>query len=99
EEVVSIFLRHRLVGSLIVSGPQDADDAGWFRFGLLHAYAFALFETEPSVEVTTALRSDELRHIRASAFAAALLLPRSGLETAIAGLDKGRPSRRALAVF
>jgi hypothetical protein len=100
EEALSIFLRHRRVGSLIISGPENGEDPGWFRFGLLHAYAFALFDSEPSsVQVTTVRRSDELEHIRASAFVAAFLLPRSGLEAAMAGLDKGRPSRRALAVF
>jgi hypothetical protein len=51
------------------------------------------------VLVTTVDSSDDLSEIRANAFAAAFFLPRSGLESAIASLDKGRPSRRALAVF
>lgn len=101
EEVLGIFLRDRSVGSVIiaaddiVSGARDRS----LRFGFLRGYALALFEPEQSVVVTTLARSDELEQMRANAFAAALLLPRSGLESAVAGVDKGRPSRRALAVF
>jgi len=69
------------------------------RWGLLHGYALALFDWERSLVVTTPVDSDELIQIRANAFAAAFLLPESGIETEISGLDKGRPSRRALAVF
>lgn len=96
EEVAGIYVRHSSVGSLIVTGTEDTRVP---RFGLLHEYAFALFERERSLIVTTPLNSDELIQIRADAFAAAFLLPQSGIESAIAVLDKGRPSRRALAVF
>lgn len=103
EEICSIFMRDDSMGSLIVIRPDGiatgAEDTATLRFGLLHGYALALFEREQSVEVTTLGSSDELTRIRAEAFAGAFLLPRSGLEAAIAGLDKGRPSRRALSVF
>lgn len=96
EEVTGIRLRHPLVGSLVITG---ADDDRVSRWGLLHQYAFALFETGRSLVVSTPINANELIHIRASAFAAAFLLPQAGIESAIEGLDKGRPSRRALAVF
>jgi len=96
EEVIGIYLRHSSVGALVITG---TDDTRVSRLGLLHEYAFALFEKERSLIVTTPMNSDELIQIRASAFAAAFLLPQSGIESAIGGLDKGRPSRRAFAVF
>ena len=103
EEVLGIFIRHRSIGSLIIARRDEIASGGgdvWsLRFGLLHSYALALFETDQPVLVTTLDSSDELSEIRANAFAAAFLLPRSGLESSIASLDKGRPSRRALAVF
>jgi transcriptional regulator with XRE-family HTH domain len=96
EEVIGIYLRHPSVGALVII---DTSDARLSRLGLLHEYAFALFEKERSLVVTTPMNADELIQIRASAFAAAFLLPQSGIESAIGGLDKGRPSRRAFAVF
>src|SRR5262245_33358248 len=100
EDVLGIFLRDLSIGSLIVTPPDHmgGTENGASRFGLLHGYALALFETESAV-VTTLAGSNELAHMRADAFAAAFLLPRSGLESTIAVLDKGRPSRRSLAVF
>jgi transcriptional regulator with XRE-family HTH domain/Zn-dependent peptidase ImmA (M78 family) len=96
EEVGGIYVRHPTVGSLVITGTEDARVP---RFGLLHEYAFALTEKDRSLIVTTPLNSDQLIQIRADAFAAAFLLPQSGIESAIGSLDKGRPSRRALAVF
>jgi Zn-dependent peptidase ImmA (M78 family) len=96
EEVVDIYLRHRSVGSLLITGIEDI---GLQRFGLLHGYALGLFDRERSLIVTTPVSSDELIQIRSNAFAASFLLPHSGIEAAIASLDKGRPSRRAFAVF
>jgi Zn-dependent peptidase ImmA (M78 family) len=81
---------------LFVTGRNDI---GSQRFGLLHGYALELFDWERAFVVTTPPSSEELIQTRAAAFAAAFLLPRSGVEAVIAGLDKGRPSRRALAVF
>src|SRR5262249_9169885 len=100
ENVLSIFLRDRSIGSIIITPPNHTDgtENGASRFGLLHGYAQALFERAPAI-VTTLAASDELSQLRADAFAAAFILPRSGVESAIAGLDKGRPSRRSLAVF
>jgi transcriptional regulator with XRE-family HTH domain len=96
EEIAGIYLRHPSIGLLIVAGRNDI---GSQRFGLLHGYALELFDWERAFVVTTPVSSEELIQIRATAFAAAFLLPQAGVEAAIAGLDKGRPSRRALAVF
>jgi len=96
DDVVGIYLRHGAVGSLVITG---SNDVGSQRWGLLHGYALALFDWERRLVVTTPVDSDELIQIRANAFAAAFLLPQSAIETEIAVLDKGRPSRRALAVF
>ena len=96
EEVIGVYLQHRSVGSLLITGSEDIDSQ---RFGLLHGYALGLFDSARLLIVTTPLSSEELIQIRANAFAAAFLLPHGGIETTIAGLDKGRPSRRAFAVF
>src|SRR5688572_6673512 len=75
EEVLGIFIRHRSIGSLIIARRDEIASGGgdvWsLRFGLLHSYAFALFETDQPVLVTTLDSSDELSEIRANAFAAA----------------------------
>ena len=95
DEVIGVYLQHRSVGSLLITG-SDIDSQ---RFGLLHGYALGLFDWARLLIVTTPLSSEELIQIRANAFAAAFLLPHAGIETTIAGFDKGRPSRRAFAVF
>jgi transcriptional regulator with XRE-family HTH domain/Zn-dependent peptidase ImmA (M78 family) len=96
EDVLEIFVRHRTLGPLVAVSSADATSR---RFDLLHGYAHALIEWDQSTFVTTPLDSDDLVETRANAFATAFLLPREGIERSIAGLDKGRPSRRALAVF
>src|SRR5262245_41717856 len=90
DNVFGIFLRDPSIGSIIITPPDhlDGTENGASRFSLLHGYAQALFETARAI-VTTLAASDELAQMRADAFAAAFLLPRSGLESAIAGLDKG----------
>ena len=103
DHVLSIVIRDSSIGTLVVTSRNEVEDeveGAWSkRVCLLQGYALAMFERQHSVDISTLAHSDLLTEIRANAFVAAFLLPRSGLETAVAGLDKGRPSRRALAVF
>jgi Zn-dependent peptidase ImmA (M78 family) len=49
--------------------------------------------------VSRSSERDDLREVRANAFAAAWLMPDEGILDAVALLGKGRPSRQAAAVF
>ena len=95
ENVSGLAVHHRSIRpGVFVNGRQSAAAR---RFSLAHEYAHALFDRK--VSVTKRENSDELTERRANAFAAAFLLPRSGVEEALSSLSKGLPSRRTHVVF
>lgn len=73
----------------------------WYRrrFSYAHEYAHVLFDRDRLGAISVASERDDLREVRANAFAAAFLLPRSGVERFIENLGKGRPSRSRAQVF
>lgn len=73
----------------------------WYRrrFSYAHEYAHVLFDRERLGTVSVASERDDLREVRANAFAAAFLLPRGGVVRFIENLGKGRPSRSRAQVF
>lgn len=68
------------------------------RFSYAHEYGHALFDDE-AVRLTQQSNASELVEKRANAFAAAFLMPASGVEDQLRQLDKGRPSRQAQSVY
>jgi Zn-dependent peptidase ImmA (M78 family) len=69
------------------------------RFSYAHEYGHALFDRDEAVRLTQRSNASELVEKRANAFAAAFLMPASGIEDQLRQLDKGRPSRQAQIIY
>jgi Zn-dependent peptidase ImmA (M78 family)/transcriptional regulator with XRE-family HTH domain len=69
------------------------------RFSYAHEFGHALFDRDEAVRLTQQSNASELVEKRANAFAAAFLMPASGVEDQLRQLDKGRPSRQAQIVY
>lgn len=69
------------------------------RFSFAHEYAHLLFDRRAEGLVSHADARDDLREVRANAFAAAFLMPDTAVRSFVAGLAKGRPSRMQAVVY
>ncbi len=69
------------------------------RFSLAHEYCHVLLDRDTRGRVSRTTDREDLREIRANAFAAAFLMPGAGVLDAVAHLGKGRQSRQPAAVF
>jgi Zn-dependent peptidase ImmA (M78 family)/DNA-binding XRE family transcriptional regulator len=92
-----LFLRLVDVGSVIVVNADYGSVRR--RFSVLHAYAQALFECGDVIKTTEQSSAGELIAKRASAFAAAFLLPESGIRQVLESLGKGQPSRKSFVLL
>jgi Zn-dependent peptidase ImmA (M78 family)/transcriptional regulator with XRE-family HTH domain len=69
------------------------------RFSYAHEYGHALFDRDEAVRLTQQSNASELVEKRANAFAAAFLMPASGVEDQLRQLDKGGSSRQAQIIY
>jgi Zn-dependent peptidase ImmA (M78 family)/DNA-binding XRE family transcriptional regulator len=69
------------------------------RFSYAHEYGHALFDRDEAVRLTQQSNASELVEKRSNAFAAAFLMPASGVEDQLRQLDKGRPSRQSQIIY
>ena len=69
------------------------------RFSFAHEYAHILFDRRAEGLVSHADARDDLREVRANAFAAAFLMPDTAVRSFVAGLAKGRSSRMQAVVY
>ena len=92
-----LFLRHPSIGLAILV--NSSHPRGRKRFSFAHEYAHALLDRDRNITVSSTDNSSAMVERRANAFAAAFLMPRSGVYEALRSLDKGLPSRRAQTVF
>ena len=69
------------------------------RFSFAHEYAHVLLDRDTHGRISRATERDDLREVRANAFAAAFLLPESGVREAVEEMGKGRPSRLSATIF
>jgi len=69
------------------------------RFSWVHEYAHILLDRERRGMVSRDSEREDLREVRANAFAASLLLPEGGVGDFLAGLGKGRGSRERWEVY
>ena len=69
------------------------------RFAVLQAYAHVLFERGKVIGTTKRSSAGELTAKRATAFAAAFLLPEKGLREQLESFGKGHASRKGYAVL
>ena len=92
-----LFLRHPSIGLAILVNASHP--RGRKRFSYAHEYAHALLDRNRNITVSSTDNSSELVERRANAFAAAFLMPRSGVYDTLRSLDKGLPSRQEQTVF
>lgn len=97
DTISGLFLRHPSIGLAILVNSKHV--RGRKRFSYAHEYAHALMDRERSVRVSSTDNSSEMVERRANAFAAAFLMPRSGVYDALRSLDKGLPSRQEQTVL
>ena len=69
------------------------------RLAIAHGYAHVVCEPMGTIRVCTKANANELIERRAAAFAAAFLLPASGIVDMVRGLGKGQPSRQVQWTF
>jgi hypothetical protein len=92
DELSGLFIAHASVGhAIVVNGTNDAIRQ---RLAIAHGYAHAVSEPMGTIRVCTNANAKELIDRRAAAFAAAFLLPASGVADTVHRLGKGQPSRQ-----
>jgi transcriptional regulator with XRE-family HTH domain len=92
DELSGLFIAHPSVGhAIVVNGTHDAICQ---RLAIAHGYAHAVCEPMGTIRVCTTANAKELVERRAAAFAAAFLLPASGVAGTVHRLGKGQPSRQ-----
>lgn len=69
------------------------------RFSYAHEYAHVLLDRDLQANVSEQRNANDLREKRANAFAAAFLMPESGVKSFIRDLNKGQPSRLDTPLF
>ncbi len=69
------------------------------RFSFAHEYAHVLADRDRFGLISTTADRENLIEVRANAFAADFLMPRTGVRELVAGLGKGKPSRTSTEVF
>jgi Zn-dependent peptidase ImmA (M78 family) len=97
DELSLLFIAHASVErALVVNVTHDAVRQ---RLAIAHGYAHAVCEPMGSIRVCTKGNANELIERRAAAFAAAFLLPASGVVDTVRGLGKGQASRQVQWLF
>lgn len=97
DELSLLFIAHASVErALVVNVTHDAVRQ---RLAIAHGYAHAVCEPMGSIRACTKANADELIERRAAAFAAAFLLPASGVVDTVRGLGKGQASREVQWLF
>jgi Zn-dependent peptidase ImmA (M78 family)/DNA-binding XRE family transcriptional regulator len=86
-EMSGLFLKHVSMGMVILVSSGHVP--GRRRFSYAHEYGHALMDRDQGVTVTTSENRSDLREVRANAFAAAFLLPKSGVLHFLGTRQKG----------
>jgi transcriptional regulator with XRE-family HTH domain len=97
EGLSALFIAHASVGrAIVVNMTHDPVNQ---RLAIMHSYAHAVCEPLGAIRVCGKANADELIERRAAAFAAAFLLPTTGMVDMVRGLRKGQASRQVQWVF
>lgn len=99
DEISGIFLSDKEDGlAILINGSQSHV---WVRrrFSYAHEYGHALFDRDEPVRLTQQSNASELVEKRANAFAAAFLIPASGMEDQLRQLNKGQSSRQSQIIY
>ena len=96
-DMSGLFMQHPAIGLVTIANRHHALSRR--RFSFAHEYGHSLMDRDRDVQVSTTGNSEDLVEKRANAFAAAFLLPASGVELFLANLDKGRSTRQQQLVY
>ncbi len=98
KEMSGMFLRHPSFGMAILVNFSHARPRK--RFSYAHEYAHALLDRKKrSLTVSRVSNRQELAEVRANAFAATFLMPKTGVLAFLAHRNKGIASRENIAVY
>ncbi len=97
DEMSGLFLHQPALGLVVLVNYDHP--RGRKRFSYAHEYAHALLDRKKTITVTSRQNANELMEKRANAFAASFLLPKVGVESFLATLNKGGASRRTFHVY
>ncbi|MCA9171504.1 MAG: ImmA/IrrE family metallo-endopeptidase, partial [Planctomycetales bacterium] len=90
DDMSGLFLKHSSIGLCILVNFDHVRARK--RFSYAHEYAHALLDRENTATVSLVRNRSDLHEVRANAFAAAFLLPRSGVWAFLNARFKGGPS-------
>ena len=90
DQMSGLFLRHSSIGLCILVNYDHARARK--RFSYAHEYAHSLLDRSESVTVSLEQNRSDLSEVRANAFAASFLLPRSGVWAFLKARSKAGPS-------
>jgi Zn-dependent peptidase ImmA (M78 family)/transcriptional regulator with XRE-family HTH domain len=97
DEISGMFLRHSSIGMVILVNFGHARSRK--RFSYAHEYAHSLLDRSTPITVSRSVDRSQLSEVRANAFAAAFLMPESGVIAFLAHRNKGLGSREAIPVY
>jgi Zn-dependent peptidase ImmA (M78 family)/transcriptional regulator with XRE-family HTH domain len=97
ESMSGLFINHASIGFAILVNRKHGSTRR--RFSYAHEYGHALFDRVETVRLTERRNASDLIEKRANAFAAAFLMPASGVAEQLRRLDKGQPSRQSQIVY
>jgi Zn-dependent peptidase ImmA (M78 family) len=97
DDMSGLFLQHSSIGMVILVNHRHRRPRK--RFSYAHEYAHALMDRNRNAIVSTNENSKDRTETRANAFAAAFLMPESGVRTYVNSLEKGLPSRQTHLVY
>jgi Zn-dependent peptidase ImmA (M78 family)/DNA-binding XRE family transcriptional regulator len=96
-DMAGFFMQHPAIGLVTIANASHKPPRR--RFSFAHEYGHVLMDRDRDLQVTSTANSGELVEKRANAFAAAFLLPTSGIEHFLAGMEKGRSTRQQQLVY
>jgi len=91
-DISGMFISHSSIRMAILVNYKHTRERK--RFSYAHEYAHAILDRNNQAIVSKKANAPELAERRANAFAAAFLMPSSGIEWFLGLLEKGEPSRR-----
>ena len=97
DHMSGLFLRHSSIGLAVLVNASHP--RGRKRFSYAHEYAHVLLDRDGTFSASGKDNSADLVEKRANAFAAAFLMPRSGVFDLLRNLGKGQPSRHKHTIF
>ena len=97
DEISGMFLQHSSIGMVILI--NYAHPRARKRFSYAHEYAHAILDRLAPVTISRIADRNQLKEVRANAFAAAFLMPETGVRAFLTQRNKGLGTREAIPVY